>query len=160
MELTIEYIAGFFDGEGSAGIYGANRKWDGSAASVLVQITQYSDELQEELLQTLSQMYGGKVRRVTNGGKNALLWALGGQAAIDFLTAIEPHCHLKREQIQIILNWKSEHEGAKRDEKGRVVKLSDAQVEKNRIAMCKVRDLKKTRRERVYRGDMSDENTA
>jgi hypothetical protein len=111
--MDISYIAGYFDGEGTIGLYwtkGAkdpryrsgfkNGSWIRSV-SVVNTYTKVLNELQET--------FGGKVRKMRDSNltqKECFQWTIGAKQDIQkFLTAILPKLREKQPQAKIMLDF-------------------------------------------------------
>ena len=105
--VTREYAAGFFDGEGSIGIYPTT--FDGRDRYYLrTQITQSVNALSTELLTALRALHGGNLSLITGARANKVYnWQLNSYKAAKFLTWLEPHLRLKRDQAQLAIAGKS-----------------------------------------------------
>lgn len=110
----LQYIAGFFDGEGSVGLYKNGRGTYHLRVQVVQNVTRDSVELFEEL----QSEYGGWWSPVK--GKKAANWQLNGDNAERFLRAVQPHVRLKKDQVNLALYWLVQRERPSRDTKGRM----------------------------------------
>jgi hypothetical protein len=99
--LRAEYIAGFFDGEGSVGVYRNGR----GTYHLRTQLTQNVSPLVTELLMGLREEFGGNLskQRTTHGVKYN--WQLNSGKAVTFLATIEPMLLLKKEQANVAIAW-------------------------------------------------------
>lgn len=110
--ITIEYLAGFFDGEGCITVVGSKPP----SVNLIVSIAQ--TELQ--ILTEIRECFGGylypKVRR---SAKHNQAWELRwvSRSAIEFLEKVYPFLKVKQLQAKIVLQeWKPlirEHRGGK-----------------------------------------------
>src|SRR5258708_3356022 len=95
---SLEYIAGYFDGEGTVGIEKAHR---GHSIRVSIANT-YLPALLE-----IKEQFGGSVtahnRRLSLSHRKAYTWRIGGQAAREFLETIIPLLDEKRAQAELAL---------------------------------------------------------
>lgn len=105
--LTDEYIAGFFDGEGSVSIARNRANGKSDYHKVIVTLTQRAKH--RRVLDEVCALYGGAV--VLKKQMNAR-WALGAtwqlQSTPDierFLVAMQPHVIVKAEQVRIALEF-------------------------------------------------------
>lgn len=136
--LSLDYIAGFFDGEGSVGIYGARTKY------LLVQVCQVDNLASRSLLEELAQRWGGSIReQSTPTGRGKLNWQVTGAKALPFLQAIEPHVVLKRQQVQVAVEWQSTRPERQRNERGHTVRTSPEQLDADRQVAARLVALKK-----------------
>ncbi len=87
--VTLTYLAGFFDGEGSLGIY---RKTKGYHLKVQLAQNIYPESTM--LFEEITAQYGGTLGVI--GGKK-YNWQISAVKAKNFLEVIVPHLKLKRE---------------------------------------------------------------
>ncbi len=102
VEFSDEYIAGFFDGEGSVGIY--PRSWDRTKTFryyVLVVSLGQTGKLGKELLESLQEKYGGSVYENKQNGKKKVMWKwnVSANKGAKFLEDILPYSYIKKEEI-------------------------------------------------------------
>ncbi len=117
--LKDEWVAGFFDGEGSIGIY----RNGASTYHLRTQLTQNVTPASEAILTELRERYGGNVARMRSiiyRRGSAFNWQINGNLASNFLSIILPHLRLKREQAEIAIAWQSQHLPPSRDAHGRM----------------------------------------
>jgi hypothetical protein len=100
--LRIEYIAGFFDGEGSIGIY----RYHGGKFYLRTQLSQNKSRKSELIFAELKRRFGGHYseQRTLSGGIK-YNWQLHGIHAAKFLKKIWPYLLLKKQQAIIALVW-------------------------------------------------------
>lgn len=126
--LTLQYIAGFFDGEGSIGIY---RQSNGGSLSygLRTQLTQNVSPASTKLIEELKNRFGGSMStqhtfRVGVDESQKLNikynWQLSSRNAVNFLTVILPFLVLKKEQAQIALIWQAQKPMPTRNAKGQI----------------------------------------
>lgn len=110
MDITDDYIAGFFDGEGTIQIYMGKRVIKGKMymrCQLSVAITQ----LDPKPLYLIMERYGGNVyqrkSRATKSGKmhNRFDWVATSLVATEFLEAITPWLIVKQEEALIALEF-------------------------------------------------------
>jgi len=99
--MTLEYVAGFVDGEGCIGFTrtGGKRRY-------VPRISITNTNL--EILYNLQSQFGGCISRLSHrkiNWKQGYHLTLTSRQAITFITRIEPFLQLKREQAQLILLW-------------------------------------------------------
>lgn len=104
MDISRDYIAGFFDGEGCISIGRVTtpgEKVKGGRPGALyekyflmVQITQRT----REVLDCIQLMYGGSVR-VHGNERPCYYWVVRGKFAMPFLNDMESRVHIKSQQI-------------------------------------------------------------
>jgi hypothetical protein len=107
------YIAGFFDGEGSLGLYAAckSRRYN-----LRVSINQVITPESQVLFDFLKEKFGGSFtypKRVKEQHRQAIFWSLYGDKAADFLEVIRPHLFLKAPQVDLVLQWQRKHGSSK-----------------------------------------------
>lgn len=103
MEISIDYLAGLFDGEGSIGIY-SNGKTNGSV--VRVQTVQNINTISLPMWQSLAGQYGGYVTyTISSSGRPKMNWQMSGKTAVDFLRFISPHLIMKKPQADLVISW-------------------------------------------------------
>lgn len=93
------YFAGFFDGEGSCGIY----TYKGKKTQFRVSLCNNDPRP----LHRVVEMFGGylrpRFRKYKDGISNNWEWYIDGTKAEKFLRAIRPHTIIKGEQIDVFL---------------------------------------------------------
>lgn len=103
MDLSLPYLAGFFDGEGSVGIYTNGRK-DGR--TLRSQVTQNVSPAVTSLLEACRERWGGSLTVMNRDMKRqAYNWQTSGPKAAIFLREIRPWVILKAEQIDLAVSW-------------------------------------------------------
>jgi hypothetical protein len=117
--IDIRYIAGFFDGEGSIGIY--YRKKNKDRFHLRTQLTQNKSDYVEYLMNYLMKIYGGNLgEQITLSGHIKYNWQLNADKAVHFLREILPHLILKKAQADIAIKWQTQRPKVSRDKKGRI----------------------------------------
>lgn len=143
--LCTEYLAGFFDGEGSIGIYPVMHH--GRPGFYLrTQLVQNIGEASVALLAELTTVYGGNgPLESCSRCQRAFNWQLHGHSAARFLQAIEPSLRLKREQAEIAIAWQSQRPPIARNARGHIVFKTEPVLELDRQQVSEiVRELKRT----------------
>jgi len=103
---TLAYIAGLFDGEGTAGI---NRKKQQRTAQYLYQCQAVLVNNNREILIWIQQMFGGSIYKRNYPDKKAVYnWRVVSREAQFFLRNIEPFSKLKIQQIRLALALQKE----------------------------------------------------
>lgn len=104
--ISIEYAAGFFDGEGS--VYAAtrankNNRYSLRAPTILVTITQ----VKRPVLEVLKKRWGGSIwTRATNGRQQEChQWVLCARMASSFLREIYPHLIVKKDVVGLAIEY-------------------------------------------------------
>ena len=101
--MSAEYLAGFFDGEGSVGVYASGRN---RSYCLRAQITQVRTLETERLLLEMANRFGGSVSTFNKRlRRDALGWQASGDNAAAFLEFILPHLLLKREQAKVAIDY-------------------------------------------------------
>jgi hypothetical protein len=98
--LPIEYLAGFFDGEGSICITGMGTKRKGAARlAVRCQVSNTN----EVIVREFQRRWGGTVaeRRQPAGSRRQWGWSISHRAGRAFLDELVPHLFVKRRQAEI-----------------------------------------------------------
>lgn len=94
-EADLHYFAGFFDGEGTAGIYGAG--------STCVRIS----NTHLPILESFQEAFGGKIEkkqcRDSEKHRTAYQWRLAKHEQIVFLSMLLPYLREKRAQCLLLL---------------------------------------------------------
>lgn len=135
--LPKEYIAGFFDGEGSIGVYKAI-KHGNERYSLRTQLAQNYSKLSFQIFEQLVGTYGGAISRQDK----KMNWQLGSEAAVKFLIDIEPHLLLKKSQAQIASSWQLQRPKRFRNERGQIQLKSEVDLEFDR-KVCELMKLLK-----------------
>lgn len=104
MNISKQYIAGFFDGEGSIGLY--NRTDKPETYFLRVQLTQNTSPMALLILNYLKDKYGGNIsEQKTLSGGIKLNWQLNVGGLTKFLKDILPYIIIKKEQVVKSLYW-------------------------------------------------------
>ena len=103
-DLDPKYIAGFFDGEGSIGIY--PRSWNRNHTIryyVLVVSLGQSGSKGKAILDELAFKFGGSVYQNTANGKKKVMWKwnVSANKAKEFLRWMSPYLFIKREEASL-----------------------------------------------------------
>lgn len=116
----LAYDAGFFDGEGSVGIY---RNGDG-VWHLRTQLTQNINTASTKVMERMIATYGGNLAimraAIYRGGK-AFNWQLNGSAAAAFLRKLHPMLVIKREQAEVAAAWYELSQKPSRSSNGRML---------------------------------------
>ena len=119
MIISAEYIAGFFDGEGSVGIYSRKDRLGGFG--LRVQLTQNTSTDSQIILQYLQNKYGGNLTtQKTLSDKLKYNWQLNSNKAVLFLKDIYPYSILKRKQIEVAIYFQENRPTIKRNSGGEI----------------------------------------
>lgn len=135
--ISLEYIAGFFDGEGSIGIYKNGR----GLYHLRTQLTQNANSDTTPIIEALRAQYGGNVCRLekkSNRPKTIYNWQLNGHGALRFLRELEPHLIVKKRQATIAIEWQSKKlPTPERDALGRIKSLPATEEDIETAALLK-----------------------
>jgi hypothetical protein len=137
--MSLEYLAGFFDGEGCVGVYPAHQ---GASYHLMVQITQNSTRAADALLREISDRFGGSVGVVETRKHRQLHWSIGGDRGALFLESILPYLVLKLDQAIIASSYHRRRPPMSRDKRGRVLPMdhSDGRAVCERLKALKKSD--------------------
>lgn len=89
--LSYQYIAGFFDGEGSITIHHSDLY---PPSSIMVRIGQIDDSV----LRTIQTMFGGRIDY-----DKIAHYQITGYSAVRFLSAILPYLHIKHNEAELAI---------------------------------------------------------
>lgn len=135
--LSLEYLAGYFDGEGTVGIYKVRSgKGEGFALHVIIANTYLP------ILVEIQEQFGGKIfaseHTSPQGYARRTMHHLRftGASARNFLGQIYPHLREKKEQAELAINFPS-----RRGKKNRDVDTIELQEKLSQ----RIRQLKKAR---------------
>jgi hypothetical protein len=135
--MNLSYIAGFFDGEGSIGVYHHVNNGVQTGFHLRVQLRQNKTKLSSQLFRELVARFGGCVAEFsTRSGKVGMSWQVGSAKAVAFLKEIEPYLVLKKDQARLAISWQEGRIPAYRDERGRIASHSKP-VRDRDLAVCK-----------------------
>src|ERR1700748_3633012 len=101
--ISNKYIAGFFDGEGSVGLYRGTGYY-----ALRVCITQVSSTSSLALLSELKSRFGGGIYgigKMKAHHRSAVMWSTYSNDACRFLKTIEPFLLLKAAQARVAIDW-------------------------------------------------------
>lgn len=123
--ITKQYIAGFFDGEGSIGIYTTGKK----SFHLRVQLVQ--GQAGCHILYELQSRFGGNVSKSkSTSGNDKFNWQLNSQPAMKFLIWLEPQLQLKKDQARIGIMWELTRPKMSRDAYGRIVPIKPSHIDR------------------------------
>lgn len=100
VEFDLRWLAGFFDGEGSIGIYprNANRTKTKKYYVLVVSLAQSGDD-GKEILESVQHKFGGSVYSQTKPNHKVMWkWNVSAIKAQKFLEILEPFLIIKRSQ--------------------------------------------------------------
>lgn len=128
MKFSVEYVAGFFDGEGCIGIYSRKDRLGGFC--LRTQLTQNVSVELLELLDFLVAAYGGHYSyQKTLSGNTKANWQLSSSNAMKFLESIEPFLVLKKTQAVVAIEFQKNRPTIKRNSNGQILCSSEKAVE-------------------------------
>ena len=141
LELSLPYVAGLFDGEGSVGIYQGRR----GGWTFRIQMTQNESPGALTLWMTLCDRWGGHVSHARSAnGRAKMNWQLGQERAARFLRDIRPWLILKAEQADVALAWLDSRPTLRRDPlTGQNLPRSAKDVAATRVAADQLKRLKR-----------------
>ena len=142
MDEFLVYMAGFFDGEGSIGVY-TNGKRNGR--TLRVQVTQTITESSSKLLDEAQSRWGGSLCTFNKRERRAaFIWQLTASGGYKFLKDVRPWLRLKAKEADLVLTWWPARAGAMRDPAtGRRLPLSVEDREADSLIDAQLRILKK-----------------
>jgi len=141
MDVSIAYMAGFFDGEGSVGIYGGGGT---SGRTVRVQVTQNVHPASTALLDCGRSKWGGSMTVMNRSGKRqAWNWQVNGAAAIAMLRDLRPFLLLKAEQVDLTFEWWEGRSLKARDARGRMLAMPQSTLDRDEQYASALKRLKK-----------------
>lgn len=139
MVISTEYIAGFFDGEGSIGIYRNIQRgyW------LKTQLTQNKSKQSKLIFDFLLEKYGGSVsEQKTLSGNIKYNWQLGSDNCVLFLGEILPFLILKEQQALLACWWQGQRPEIVRNERGRIALKAPRNLELDEAVYRLMRELK------------------
>lgn len=90
----LAWLAGFFDGEGSVGLYLNGRAFSAKATIV---------NTDRAVLEVIQMSFGGTLRQRKNTGRPVYTLVMGGSTAETMLRAIRPYTLVKSAQIDVFM---------------------------------------------------------
>jgi hypothetical protein len=100
---ALPYIAGFFDGEGSIGIYLNGKKY---GRTLRVQLTQTVTPQSTDLMTALRDRWGGSLCPYNKTLRRpAWNWQVSVASGYAFLLDVRPYLLLKADQADVALTW-------------------------------------------------------
>ena len=140
MELSVPYVAGFFDGEGSIGIYSNGQRW---GRTLRVQVTQTVTPQSTILLTAMRERWGGSLCPFNKElRRNARNWQASARSGYLFLLEIRPWLLLKADQADVVLAWWPQRAGPRRAANGRMLPMSPEARTAAELADRTLRNLK------------------
>jgi hypothetical protein len=140
VELSLPYLAGFFDGEGSIGIYTNGQR---SGRTLRVQITQTVTPHSTELLTAMRDRWGGSLCPFNRAlRRNAWNWQASATNGYVFLRDVRPWLFLKADQADVALAWWPNRTGPRRGADGRLLPMLPDARAADELAQRLLRKLK------------------
>lgn len=105
-ELSPQYVAGFFDGEGSVGIYFINTGKESGKVDIKFRVNTRITNTNQEVLQRIKAKYGGAIgssRRNNSNSKWVYNLEFGREDSERLLIEILPYLIIKRERAKIAI---------------------------------------------------------
>jgi len=129
--LDRKYLAGFFDGEGSIGIYGRNLdRTKTKRYYVLVVSLAQSGAWGKHVLTELKEHWGGSVYGQEGSKKKMWKWNISADKAADFLSWLREDLILKKDEADLALLFQKLD--VKRDDNDAAMELAKA------VKQCKL----------------------
>lgn len=129
--FSIEWLAGFFDGEGSIGVYPRNYSRDKTHCYyVLVVSLAQSGKIGKTICDKLQNIYGGTVYLGKSKTKPQWKWNISADKAQNFLYVLKPYLINKKEEAELGFVFQSLSN--KRNDNPEAIELA------NKIKQCKV----------------------
>lgn len=102
--IDINYISGFFDGEGCVGVYKVKGK---NSYALSIAISQTNCDESRAILNQLLTLYGGCIVQSKQYGnqKKWMQYKLTGRKALKFLNDIYDYSIIKKKQIKLALDF-------------------------------------------------------
>lgn len=95
--MNIQWLAGFFDGEGCVHMRMDTRKR--AVYSLQVMLTQND----ESILREVQREFGGTVYK--HSGRRCWRWRITSAPSLVFLEAIQPYVRIKKEQVDLAIQF-------------------------------------------------------
>lgn len=103
-KITLSYIAGFFDGEGSINISARKRKHFSLSHTLVISIGQKDGKT----LDWIKDNLGGNIHQVKRD--NSFMWYCSNRKAEKFLRQIYPYLKYKKPQAELALKFYDDRE--------------------------------------------------
>jgi hypothetical protein len=133
-KITLSYMAGFFDGEGSISIL-KRKKGDWNISYFLrVSVGQKDGET----LGWIRDNFGGNVYDVKRDG--SFVWAISDSKAYEFIKLITPYLKYKKPQAELAISFQEDRMNIKRNRK---VGLTENELHLREEMFLKMKSLKK-----------------
>lgn len=109
----VSYIAGFFDGEGSVGLYATTKT---QRYNLRVCINQVQSRESVELFELLKEHFGGSLafpKLQKPHHQQAISWSVYGDSAASFLDSILPFLRMKKRAANLVVQWQRNYGSSK-----------------------------------------------
>jgi hypothetical protein len=143
MDPFLPYFAGFFDGEGSIGIY-RNSRHHQPGRTLRVQVTQNVSREATELLEEAQRRWGGALTIMNRThARPAWMWQVSASKGVRALREIRPWLRVKAEQADIALAYWDERTFMRRAANGQFLPLSETVRQQGATAEAALKALKR-----------------
>lgn len=112
-KLSLDYVAGYFDGEGCICL---NKHKHKGYKNFYFQLRVQIGTTDKPMLEKLQKQFGGKLHPMSHWNKNwtpAWVWGLWAQQALGFLEILLPHLHTKKEQAILSIEFQKGQSNSK-----------------------------------------------
>ena len=142
-ETIAAYAAGFFDGEGYVDIYKATLSKASKSPSLMLRVV--ISQKDGKVMNWLTEHFGGYVQLSRRNGTYIYRWDVRSQAAKRFLLQILPYTLVKREQVELAIEYENRKGNYLDNQKGSqgFNKLSDEEIKWRLELREKLKKLKK-----------------
>lgn len=131
--MTLAYIAGFFDGEGFIGITRRKKKKSVNYAYYIQVAVGQKDG---RIMDTLKDMFKGNIHTLKRDG--SYFWSCSDRTAFDFLKQITPYLRYKKPQAEVAMSLYDNFLIRKKFNM-----ISDEEIKRRELLYTKIRDLKR-----------------
>lgn len=100
-EQTLHYLAGFFDGEGTIGIWPAVNSEGRVHHRAFIRV----DNLDRRPLDLMAAMFGGNVLLNGRLGRPLYYWQAASRRAVDIIAQLRPYLIVKADQADIVIEF-------------------------------------------------------
>lgn len=101
--IETAWAAGFLDGEGYVGVTRNFNKPRGGKVYYRVMLA--AGQIHEAPMQTLKDMFGGRVNFRKNNHKGCWEWRVFGETAYEAIRSLMPYMKVKRQQCELVLQF-------------------------------------------------------
>ncbi len=125
--LSRQYVAGFFDGEGSVGVYARKDRAEGF--HLRTQLVQNNSKDVRMMFGWLIFRFGGHCTGIDDPKRKKFSWQLNSNNAVTFLRWILPYLVLKKDQAKVAIDWQVARPKRFRDRFGRIRSKSKSRLQ-------------------------------